>query len=143
MVSETFLPRFGVFFGMNRLIPWVALASLLYLGSPQTVLGQRAVELRPVATGLQSPLLVTHAGDDSGRLFVVEQVGRIRIIRAGALVPQPFMDISSRVESGGEKGLLGLAFHPDFASNRGSSSTTRGVRRGSSRQSSPSARRWR
>lgn len=101
-----------------KLIPSVALACLLYLGSPQTLLGQPAVELRPVASGLQSPLLVTHAGDDSGRLFVVEQVGRIRIIRAGALIPQPFLDISSRVESGGEKGLLGLAFHPEFAANR-------------------------
>ena len=50
----------------------------------------------------------------SGRLFVVEQPGRIRIVANGALAPAPFLDIASRLLSGGERGLLGLAFHPDY-----------------------------
>jgi glucose/arabinose dehydrogenase len=73
--------------------------------------------LDAVATGLSSPLLVTHAGDDSGRLFVVEQTGRIRIIKDGSLVAAPFIDISRSVAKGGERGLLGLAFHPGYKTN--------------------------
>ena len=57
---------------------------------------------------------VTNAADGSGRLFVVEQAGRIRIVRDGALVDRPFLDITAKVASGGERGLLGLAFHPGF-----------------------------
>ncbi len=64
--------------------------------------------------GLEAPLLVTNAGDGSGRLFVVEQPGRIRIVEDGRLVDRPFLDISRRITSGGEQGLLGLAFHPRF-----------------------------
>ena len=64
--------------------------------------------------GLSSPLAVTHAADGSGRTFVAEQGGAIRIVRDGALVDRPFLDISDRISSGGERGLLGLAFHPDF-----------------------------
>lgn len=69
-----------------------------------------------VASGLSGPVYVTHAGDDSGRLFVIEQAGRIRIVDAGgALLATPFLDITGPVRSGGERGLLGLAFHPDYA----------------------------
>ncbi|MGQ0568130.1 MAG: PQQ-dependent sugar dehydrogenase, partial [Armatimonadota bacterium] len=70
-----------------------------------------------VTTGLTSPLHVTHAGDGSGRLFLVEQAGLIRIIRNGMVQPTPFLDIRSRVVSGGETGLLSVAFHPSYASN--------------------------
>jgi len=73
------------------------------------------LRLVPVASGLSSPVDLTHAGDE--RLFVVEQSGRIRLIKAGQLVDTPFLDIESRVRSGGEQGLLGLAFHPDYAQN--------------------------
>ena len=78
-----------------------------------------AIALETVVTGgLVHPLYVTHAGDDSGRLFVVEQPGRIRIVRNGALIERPFLDISQRVRSSGmEQGLLGLAFHPDYRNN--------------------------
>ena len=72
------------------------------------------VKVVVVATGFDSPLDVANAGDGSGRVFVVEQAGRIRIVRDGALVERPFLDISGRIASGGERGLLGLAFHPDF-----------------------------
>jgi len=72
------------------------------------------VTIEPLVTGLTAPLLVTNAGDGSGRLFVVEQGGRIRIVEAGRLVERPFLDLSGRITSGGERGLLGLAFHPGF-----------------------------
>jgi glucose/arabinose dehydrogenase len=75
------------------------------------------LSLRNVADGFETPLLVTNAGDGSDRLFVVEQVGRIRVIRDGRPTPEPFLDISSLVTAGGEQGLLGLAFHPAFESN--------------------------
>ncbi|MGE0761544.1 MAG: PQQ-dependent sugar dehydrogenase, partial [Pirellulaceae bacterium] len=78
--------------------------------------GSTAVRLQPVVTsGLSNAVLVTNAGDGSGRLFVLELAGRIRIIENGVLQATPFLDISSRAVSGGEAGLLGLAFHPDFA----------------------------
>jgi len=77
---------------------------------------ERAIGLEPVVEfGLAVPVLLTHAGDDSGRLFVLEQTGRIRVIGAeGELEPDAWLDIRSKVRAGGEQGLLGLAFHPDF-----------------------------
>ena len=76
-----------------------------------------AVALRQIVTGLSSPVQVTHAGDRSGRLFVVEQGGRIRIIKDGRLLPRSFLDITGKVTSGGELGLLSAAFHPRYADN--------------------------
>lgn len=71
-----------------------------------------------VVDGLTSPIGLEHAQDGSGRLFVVEQPGLIRIIQDGSLAPTPFLDIRSRVgSSGSEQGLLGLAFHPSYAEN--------------------------
>ena len=74
------------------------------------------LRLREVASGLASPVFVTAPRGDA-RLFVVEQPGRIRIVENGQLLPTPFLDITSRVGSGGERGLLGLAFHPSYATN--------------------------
>jgi len=73
----------------------------------------------PVVTSLSQPVFVTHAGDGSGRLFVLERVGRVRVIdTAGNLLPTPFLNIASIVRStGSEEGLLGLAFHPNYESN--------------------------
>jgi glucose/arabinose dehydrogenase len=73
-----------------------------------------AVTLEPFASGLSNPLAIVAAGDGSGRLFVAEQGGRIRVIHDGSLEPTPFLDISAEIASGGERGLLGLAFHPRF-----------------------------
>lgn len=75
------------------------------------------LELEPIARGFAQPVLVTHAPDGSGRLFVVEQGGRIRIIQHGQTLQEPFLDITRIVRSGGEQGLLGLAFHPNYAQN--------------------------
>jgi glucose/arabinose dehydrogenase len=73
-----------------------------------------AVGFERVVDRLDSPLAVVNAGDGSGRLFVAEQTGRIRIVRDGKLLDQPFLDIADRITSGGERGLLGIAFHPRF-----------------------------
>src|SRR5438270_315935 len=75
------------------------------------------VELVPVASGFTNPLDIQQAGDGSGRLFVVEQGGKIKIIQNGAVAGTPYLDVSSLIVSGGETGLLGLAFHPNFSSN--------------------------
>jgi glucose/arabinose dehydrogenase len=72
------------------------------------------LELELVADGIQQPVDIAVPGVGSGRVFVVEQAGRIRVVRDGALVEQPFLDIVERIASGGERGLLGLAFHPAF-----------------------------
>jgi glucose/arabinose dehydrogenase len=66
---------------------------------------------------LNDPVGVTNAADGSGRLFILEQDGLIRIFQNGALLATPFLDIRDRVLSGGERGLLGLAFHPQYAQN--------------------------
>lgn len=79
------------------------------IGTPQLV---------TVLTGLTSPVLATHAGDGSNRLFIVEQTGRIKILPSGGNTANLYLDISSKVLFGGERGLLGLAFHPQFATNR-------------------------
>jgi uncharacterized repeat protein (TIGR01451 family) len=68
-----------------------------------------------IATGFDRPIQVTHAGDGSDRLFVVEQTGEIRIFKNGAILSAPFIDLGSLVACCGEQGLLGLAFHPDYA----------------------------
>ena len=74
--------------------------------------------LTPFVSGLTAPVGMAVPNDGSGRLFVLEQAGRIRVIQTGSLVGAPFLDVTSKVESGGEEGLLGMAFHPNFSSNR-------------------------
>lgn len=74
------------------------------------------VDIELFKNGFSSPVDIQNAGDD--RLFIVEQVGRIQILNADATInPVPFLNITSIVSSGGERGLLGLAFHPDYANN--------------------------
>ena len=74
--------------------------------------------LTEVVGGLSQPVAAAHAADGSGRLFIVERAGLIRILQAGSLLPTPFLDVRAQVEDGGsEQGLLGLAFHPDYSNN--------------------------
>jgi uncharacterized protein (TIGR03437 family) len=68
-----------------------------------------------VANGVSLPTDIQHAGDGSGRLFLVDQSGVIRILKNGSVSPTPFLDIHTRVTNDGERGLLGLAFPPGFA----------------------------
>ena len=71
-----------------------------------------------VLEGFQMPLLVTHAGDGSERLFIVEQAGVIVVLENGVRLAEPFLDIRYEVGSrANEQGLLGLAFHPDYPTN--------------------------
>ena len=76
-----------------------------------------ALRLDEVASGLDEPLYVTAPPGDPSRLFVVEQTGRIRVVTGAVLRGAPFLDLSSAVSCCGERGLLGLAFHPDYAVN--------------------------
>jgi len=115
----------------RRSWPALAAASLLLLtitgsaaaadgpGSSSPVVAPQVVgkSLAPVASGLSRPVLVTNARDGSGRLFVVEQTGKVRIIAGGSLLSTPFIDLTAAVSKGGEQGLLGLAFHPKYATN--------------------------
>ncbi|GGC16700.1 PQQ-dependent sugar dehydrogenase [Pseudoduganella buxea] len=75
-----------------------------------------AVTLREVATNLDQPVLLTAPAGDA-RQFIAERTGRIRILADGALRARPFLDVSARVSTAGEGGLLGLAFHPRYAQN--------------------------
>ena len=76
------------------------------------------VALVPVLSGLASPVYFTNAHDGINRRFIVEQGGRIKVLANGASTPTVFLDIAARVIAGGEQGLLGLAFHPHFRTNR-------------------------
>ncbi len=84
-----------------------------------TLPGNPSVQLVKVAGGLADPVNVAAPDDDSGRLFIVERIGRIRIVDAdGKLLDEPFLDISDSVKTDFlEQGLLGLAFHPDYKNN--------------------------
>jgi glucose/arabinose dehydrogenase len=78
----------------------------------------QAVAWELLQNGLERPVAIVDPGDGSGRLFIVEQPGVIRIYQGGELLPEPFLDIRPRVGSrGSEQGLLGLAFHPAYAQN--------------------------
>src|SRR3990170_6868913 len=109
---------------MRLVRPLLALAAVTFLavlvfrtggsGQPAPL---PAVALRQVADGLTDPVHLTHAGDRSDRLFIVEQAGRIRILKDGRLLPRPFLDIQEKVTSGGELGLLSAAFHPRYPEN--------------------------
>ncbi|GJM16711.1 MAG: hypothetical protein DHS20C13_20380 [Thermodesulfobacteriota bacterium] len=77
-----------------------------------------AIKTERVASGFSSPLFLTSPAGDFQRQFVVEQnSARIKIIKNGTVLPTPFIDLNSKAGSGGEQGLLGLAFHPDYANN--------------------------
>lgn len=88
----------------------VALAPFAAAAPPQ-------IALQTVVSGLSSPVDIETPRDGTGRLFVLEQGGTIRIVQNGVLLGPPFLDVTSIIESGGERGLLGLAFHPSYAQN--------------------------
>jgi glucose/arabinose dehydrogenase len=102
----------------NRALGGLVIAIAAHLQMSAAVEAASAITLVPVLGGLSVPVFVTHAGDGSQRLFVVEQPGVIKILPSGQTTPTVFLDITARVLFSGEQGLLGLAFHPQTASNR-------------------------
>ena len=103
---------FGISF---LLISLLAITSVLAQGVPSPL----TIRMQPVVSGLSLPLFVTNAKDGTKRIFVVQQRGIIKVIQPGANTTTDFLNISTIVSSSGnERGLLGLAFHPQFATNR-------------------------
>jgi len=80
--------------------------------------GGLSLRLARIAQGLTAPVFLTFAPGDKGRLYVVEQKGRVRVIANGRVQSKPFLDIQSLVTFGGERGLLSIAFHPNYKQNR-------------------------
>jgi glucose/arabinose dehydrogenase len=93
---------------------WVCLAVLWTSGSSWAAI---MIELEPIATNLDQPVAITHAGDSSGRLFITLKGGQIVIYDGSDVVATPFLDISALVSNASEQGLLSVAFHPDYAAN--------------------------
>ena len=94
------------------------LGVLLALGAPSAAaVSGPSITLDQLASGLDALTQVTSARDGSGRLFLVERRGTVRVFANAAVQPGFFLDMRARVAAGGERGLLGLAFHPQFASN--------------------------
>ncbi len=90
--------------------------TMLFLIFSVSVATSQFIELDLVQNGFNNPVNLQNAGDE--RLFVVEQGGRIKIMQPnGDVNADLFLDISSQISSGGERGLLGLAFHPDYSNN--------------------------
>ncbi len=98
---------------LTRIIPLAATALLLAAPS----LAQRPLDRELVASGLGSPLYVVNAPEDRERLFVVDQNGNIYIVKNGVKLSTPFLNLTAQTNGGGERGLLGLAFHPDYQQN--------------------------
>ena len=97
----------------------LALAACGFGGDDDNVAGAQAGGVRLVGLGsFEAPLYVTAPRGDRRRVFVVEQGGTVRVIRAGRRLSRPFLDIRGRVMAGGEQGLLSIAFAPDYASSR-------------------------
>lgn len=101
---------------MRTRLAFLTLIAASILGSASPV--RAAIQLTPIVSGLSSPLFVGHAGDGSNRLFIVERGGRIYVLQSGASSPTVFLNVQALIVAGGEQGLLGLAFHPQYMLNR-------------------------
>jgi glucose/arabinose dehydrogenase len=105
--------------GANAL-PGTAGNDLIYGFNPDGPQGHvTAISATRVATGLTQPLFAVAPPGDTARLFILEKTGLIRILdlTTGQILPSPFLELTTQINTNGEQGLLGLAFHPDFADN--------------------------
>ena len=94
------------------------IADALAAGTPVAAApGDAHIQLSLRASGLSKPVFVTSARDGTGRMFIVEQTGRIKIYVNGHVLATPFLNLAGKVSTGSEQGLLGLAFHPNFRTN--------------------------
>jgi len=124
---------------MGKMLLWAGVALLILIGtlsaSPDRTASAEPIEprgnpaalaassaftigLELVSSGLSAPVHVTNAGDSSGRLFVIEQAGTVRVIKNGALLGAPYLNITAQVACCSEQGLLSIAFDPDFQATR-------------------------
>ena len=85
------------------------------VATPAGSIGAGAIDLETVVSGLASPVDIATTDDGTGRIYVAEQGGTVRIVDGSTLLPAPFLDIAANISSGSERGLLGIAFHPHFA----------------------------
>ena len=118
MTNRAFLPILALAAGLALLLVFIppqadSAASIPSINQPLLPDIQITVE-QIIASGLSNPVQVTNAGDGTGRLFVVEQTGKIRLIKNEQLLPTAFLDLTSLIVCCGERGLLGLAFHPNY-----------------------------
>jgi len=97
------------------LVAVCVISALCFAEDP--VVAPPRVALQQIVGGLTNPVDLETPRDGTGRLFVLEQAGKIRIIQNGSLLPSPFLDLTAIVDTGGEKGLLGMAFHPNYKNN--------------------------
>ncbi len=102
----------------NGILYFVIICMIMVNSVLHNLYAEVMIELERVVDGIDSPVQITNAGDGSNRLFIVEQQGRILVLDGDELLPEAFLDIRSIVSSGGEKGLLSVAFHPDFKENQ-------------------------
>src|SRR4051812_42362282 len=103
-----------------KMMPWLSFLFALCAAcndssAPEAPLPAE-LKVETVATGLSSPLYLTAPTGDT-RQFIVEQTGTIRVLKNGAVLSTPYLNVTSKITSGGERGLLGLAFHPNFWTN--------------------------
>ncbi len=104
---------------MNRSFRVLACALVIALVVPSAAYAAPAVSVRLLARWrVAQPITIVNAGDGSGRLFVLEKGGRIRVIRDGRVLATPMLDLSAKVSKGSEQGLLGIAFPPGFAAKQ-------------------------
>ena len=120
---HSYVRRLGAIAGAGLLMSSVTAGMAATRLSPRNDIARGStgapIELDLVVLNLERPVQVTNAADGTNRLFAVEKEGRVRIIQNGQLLSTPFLDIEDRVEdSGNEQGLLSVAFHPDYETNR-------------------------
>jgi glucose/arabinose dehydrogenase len=109
---------FFLLIGLGPFLPGCGGGDPLNPSSNPPPTGAPAVALTQFVTGLDHPVGFQVPDDNSGRIFIVEQAGRIRVVSGGSVVGTPFLDITSKVNyDSTEQGLLGLAFHPNYSQN--------------------------
>jgi uncharacterized repeat protein (TIGR01451 family) len=114
------MPRKHYFFSIIVMIFLLAAAITGTVQSASNFMQNEIAEITVddiLASGLELPVGIVNAGDGTGRLFILEKYGRIKVIRDGILLAQPFLDIGDKVNTEAERGLLGLAFHPNYVGN--------------------------
>ena len=125
VVGRALRSSIGVVLVLGMTVPGLTAAAPIAPTGPapdgDAALRTGQVDLRTIVSGFDSPIGVTNAGDGTNRLFIVERRGTVRVVQNNALQDGFFLDIRNNTQgglsSGGERGLLGLAFHPDFETN--------------------------